>query len=87
MQAMMQAQNQGKQPQVTQSPESSKQPQGKPKLSPEIMKALEKLPEPVARLLMQMEPDKLMVLLDNPNELMAVVEQIMAQEQGGGQGA
>ena len=87
MQAMLQAQNQGKQPQVPpqapQSPDGKQQPQGKPKLSPEIMKALEKLPEPVSRLLMQMEPYKLMVLLDNPNELMAVVEQIMAEAQGG----
>jgi len=83
MQAILQAQNQEKQPQAPRSPDSNQQPQGKPKLSPEIMKALEKLPEPVARLLSQMEPDKLMVLLDNPNELMAVVEQIMAEVQGG----
>lgn len=89
MQAMIQPQGQAvppMQPQTApQAPQQGEQPQGKPNIPPEIMQALQKLPEPIQKLLLAMDPEKLMVLLDNPEQLNAVIGQMM-QEMEGGQG-
>ncbi len=65
-------------------PQGEPQPPGQTNIPPEIMQALQQLPEPVARLLVQMDPEKLMALLDNPQELNVAIEQIMAEVNGGG---
>ena len=62
-------------------PQEGEQPQGEANIPPEILQALQEFPEPVQRLLLQMDPDKLMVLLDNPDKLMEIVQGMM----GGGQ--
>jgi len=63
-------------------PQEGEQPQEEANIPPEILQAIQELPEPVQRLLLQMEPDKLEVFLSRPQEeQIAILQQIA----GGGE--
>ena len=49
-------------------PQEVEQPQGETNIPPEIEQALQEFPEPVQRLLLKMDPDKLEVFLSRPQE-------------------
>ena len=66
-------------PQESQVPQEPRQPQEQPNVPPEIMEALAEYPPEIQRLLIQMDPDKLQILLDNPDQVVPVLQQMMAQ--------
>jgi hypothetical protein len=60
-----------------QIPQEEPQPQGQTNIPPEIQQALAEYPEPIQRLLLQMEPEKMMALLQNPDVLIAELQKIV----------
>jgi len=63
-------------------PQEGEQPQGGANIPPEILQALQEFPEPVQRLLLQMDLDKLEVFLSRPQEEQIAILQRIA---GGGE--
>ena len=65
-----------------QMPQEEPQAQGEGNIPPEIQQALQEYPEPIQKLLLQMEPEKMMALLQNPDVLITELQR-MVGEQGG----
>jgi len=66
-----------------QMPQEAPNAQTQTNIPPEIAKALEAYPEPIQKLLLQMDPEKMMVLLQHPDELVKALQGLMGGGQGG----
>ena len=66
---------------VTEQPTEEQPPQEQPNIPPELQNALQQYPPEIQKLLMLMDRDKLQILLDNPDQVVPVLQRMM--EQGG----
>ena len=64
-------------------PQEGKQPQEEANIPPEILQAIQELPESIQELLLKMDPDKLEVFLSRPQEeQIAILQQIVGGQEG-----